>query len=122
MVVLLPLLEIAVAVALIPVSLAWYGACGALALLIVFLLAVGIAMARGRKPDCHCFGQLHSEPAGWSTLIRNTLLAGCAGWLVSRRPGQTGPDDWAWFNTLSTEQSKFRGGGPCARWRFFSSA
>jgi uncharacterized membrane protein YphA (DoxX/SURF4 family)/peroxiredoxin len=107
LVVLLPLLELAVAAALIAVSLEWYGACGALGLLSFFLIAVGIAMLRGRKPDCHCFGQLHSEPAGWKTLVRNALLAACAGWLVSRGPLQPGPDVWAWLTNLSTEESKF---------------
>jgi hypothetical protein len=106
MVVLLPLLELAVAVALIPVSVAWYGACGALGLLIVFLIAVGIAMLRGRKPDCHCFGQLHSEPAGWPTIARNIVLAACAGWLVRSGPVHPGPDLWTWLANLSTFESK----------------
>jgi thiol-disulfide isomerase/thioredoxin len=32
-------------------------------------------MAQGRAPDCHCFGQIHSEPAGPATLARNVVLA-----------------------------------------------
>jgi thiol-disulfide isomerase/thioredoxin len=107
MVLLLPLLEIAVAAALIPTSLAWYGAWGALALLGVFLLAVGIAMLRGRKPDCHCFGQIHSAPVGWQTLLRNVLLAACAGSLIYRGPGQSGPDVWTWVATLGETGQKF---------------
>ena len=71
----LPLAELAVAVALIPVSTAWWGALGALALLLLFTAGIGINLARGRQPECHCFGQLHSAPAGWSTLIRNGELA-----------------------------------------------
>jgi hypothetical protein len=39
-------------------------------------------MARGEAPDCHCFGQLHSESAGWRTLARNGLLAAIAGFVV----------------------------------------
>lgn len=106
MVVLLPVLELAVAAALIPTSLAWYGAWGALALLTVFLIAVGIAMVRGRKPNCHCFGQLHSAPVGWPTLIRNGVLAACAGWLASRGQLQSGPDLWAWLATLDSHERK----------------
>jgi uncharacterized membrane protein YphA (DoxX/SURF4 family) len=67
--ILLPLAELAVAAALIPTSTALWGAIGALALLLVFLVGIGINLARGRKPDCHCFGQLHSAPAGWKTLV-----------------------------------------------------
>src|SRR5215208_6427661 len=72
---LLPLAELAVAAALLPASTAWWGALGALALLSVFVVGIGINVARGRKPDCHCFGQLHSAPAGWKTLARNGVLA-----------------------------------------------
>ena len=61
--VLLPLAELAVAIALIPASTALWGAIGALTLLL-FIIGIGINLARGRKPDCHCFGQLHSAPAG----------------------------------------------------------
>jgi methylamine dehydrogenase accessory protein MauD len=106
MVLLLPLLELAVAAALIPTSLAWYGAWGALALLAVFLLAVGIAMLRGRKPDCHCFGQIHSAPVGWQTLVRNVVLAAGAGALIYRGPGRAGPDVWTWIATLSETGQK----------------
>ena len=80
--VLLPLAEIVVAVALIlPVS-AWWGALGALALLLLFVAGISYNLARGRTPDCHCFGQIHSSPAGRPTLIRNLLLAAIAGFVV----------------------------------------
>src|SRR3712207_4543089 len=65
----LPVAEIAVAVLLLPVGTAWYGGLGALALLLAFVAGIGYNLARGRTPDCHCFGTLHSEPAGRSTLI-----------------------------------------------------
>jgi uncharacterized membrane protein YphA (DoxX/SURF4 family) len=65
----LPLTELAVAAALIPVATAWGAAIGALALLLLFIGGIVINLARGHKPDCHCFGQLHSAPAGWKTLI-----------------------------------------------------
>jgi peroxiredoxin len=106
MVVLLPVLELAVAAALVPTSLAWYGAWGALALLTVFLTVISIALVRGRKPNCHCFGQLHSAPVGWPTVIRNGALAACAGWLASRGQWQSGPDLWAWLATLDSHGRK----------------
>ncbi len=90
----LPFAEIAVAIALIPLALAWYGASAALALLSVFMIAVAVAMIRGRKPECHCFGQLHSAPVGTSTLIRNGVLIALAAWLVLRGQSGVGPSLW----------------------------
>lgn len=106
MLLLLPLAEVAVAVLLIPAVWAWYGACGALALLVTFVLAIGFAMARGRKPDCRCFGRVHSAPVGWQTLARDGALAAGAGWLVSRGPFHSGPEVWAWVTTLNGDERR----------------
>ena len=103
--VLLPLAELAVAVALIPTSTAIWGAVGALALLLLFVAGIGANLARGRKPDCHCFGQLHSSPAGWSTLARNGVLAAIAAFVVWQGlEGEVGPSVIAWLGALSTTQ------------------
>ena len=90
----LPIVEIGVAVALIPAESAWYGAWAALALFGVFIIAIAVNLIRGRKPDCHCFGQLHSAPVGGSTLIRNGALAALAAWLVVLGPLRDGPSLW----------------------------
>jgi len=50
---LLPLAELVVAVALIPLVSAWWGALGALVLLALFIVGITFNLARGRKPDCH---------------------------------------------------------------------
>jgi peroxiredoxin len=106
MVLLLPALELLVAAALVPASSAWYGAWGALALLTVFVIAIGVAIGRGRKPNCHCFGQLDAAPVGWWTFVRNAVLAACAGWLASRGRGQSGPALWAWLVALDSHGRK----------------
>src|SRR5215217_1391286 len=80
--VLLPLIELAVAIALLLPSTALWGALGALALLLGFVAAIGVNLVRGRKPECHCFGQLRSAPAGWKTLVRNGALAAVAGFVI----------------------------------------
>jgi methylamine dehydrogenase accessory protein MauD len=103
--VLLPLAELAVAAALIPTSTAWWGAVGAFMLLLLFVVGIGANLARGRKPDCHCFGQLHSEPAGWKTLARNGVLAALAGFVVWRGYGGAGPSAVGWLTNLSTAQA-----------------
>src|ERR1700678_1498344 len=54
--------EMAVAIALIPVGLAWYGACGALALLFIFIIGIGVNLARGRK-WVRLFGIIWRRPA-----------------------------------------------------------
>src|SRR3954451_5983306 len=102
---LLPLCELAVAAALLPTPTAWWGALGALALLSVFLVGIGINIARGRKPECHCFGQLHSVPAGWKTFARNAVLAVVAGFVLwEGYEGGAGPSALSWLGVLSTAQ------------------
>ncbi len=93
--VLLPLVELATAAALVVPLTAWWAAVAALALLLIFVAGIGYNLAQGRTPDCHCFGQLHSAPAGWSTLIRNLVLAGFAGVVVGFGRSTTGPGVWS---------------------------
>jgi peroxiredoxin len=102
--ILLPLVEIAVAISLIPVATAWWGAAGALALLLLFVAGISFNLARGRKPDCHCFGQLHSAPAGWSTLARNGALAALAGFVLWAGYDGVGPSAVSWLGALSAAQ------------------
>jgi peroxiredoxin len=102
---LLPIAELAVAIALIPTSTVLWGALGSLALLLLFIAGISANLARGRKPDCHCFGQLHSAPAGWKTLARNGVLAALATFLVWQGwKGNVGSSAVAWIGALSTTQ------------------
>ncbi|MBL8126532.1 MAG: DoxX family protein, partial [Chloroflexia bacterium] len=71
----LPVVEILIAVLLLPVASAKWGALAALVLLIAFIAGISYNLSRGRKFDCHCFGQLTSSEIGPSTLIRNSVLA-----------------------------------------------
>jgi uncharacterized membrane protein YphA (DoxX/SURF4 family)/peroxiredoxin len=104
---LLPLAEISVAAALIPVASGWYGACAALALLGIFVIAIGINLARGRTLDCHCFGQMHSAPVGWQTLLRNGVLGAVAAWLVVRGPLGDGPSLWSHLASAGDYERRF---------------
>src|ERR687896_1780229 len=99
----LPVAELSVGATLLPASTAWWGALGALTLLSVFVVGITYNLARGRKPECHCFGQLHSAPAGWKTLARNGVLATLAGILVWQGwSGNVGPSAVGWIGALST--------------------
>ena len=50
----LPLAELAVAVALLPVETAWWGAVAAFGLILLFIGGIGANLARGRAPTCRC--------------------------------------------------------------------
>ena len=98
---LLPLAELAVAVALVARPSAWWGALGALALLLLFVAGIGVSLARGRRPDCHCFGQIHSAPAGWQTLARNGVLAAVAVVVLWQGQDDPGRSALAWLDGVS---------------------
>ncbi len=101
---LLPFAELAVAITLLPAISAWWGAIGALSLLLLFIGGISYNLAQGRKPDCHCFGQLQSEPIGWPTVVRNVMLAAVAGFVVWQGQVDAGPSMLAWLTTLSVAQ------------------
>ena len=100
--ILLPLAEIATAILLLPLATAWFGAISAFVLLLVFVGGIAYNFARGNTPDGHCFGQIHSEPVGWSTLIRNSILAAIAGFVVIGGPETAGASAFVWLEDLST--------------------
>jgi uncharacterized membrane protein YphA (DoxX/SURF4 family)/peroxiredoxin len=89
--VLLPVAEIAIATALLFPLSARLSALAAAGLLGAFVVVIANALAHGRAPDCHCFGQLHSEPAGWTTLARNGVLIVIAATIVAFGPGPSLP-------------------------------
>ena len=76
--VLLPITELAIAVGLWFANTTRISAVAALVVLAIFIVAIGVNLARGRTHDCHCFGQLYSRPLGWPTLIRNFIFAAVA--------------------------------------------
>ena len=82
---LLPSAELVCAVLLLVPALALWGAIGAATLLVVFTLGIAVNLLRGRKPACHCFGQLSSEPVGSGTLVRNVALLAVAALIVWQR-------------------------------------
>src|SRR4030095_14858986 len=71
---LLPAAEALIAASLVFVQFSWFGAVGATGLLLVFTLGMLVQLAKGNAPDCHCFGQIHSEPVGKASIARNVAL------------------------------------------------
>ena len=100
----LPLIELAVAIAVLPRGTAWWGAVGSLALVLLFVAAIGLNLARGRAPRCRCFGQLTAGPVGRSTIVRNLGLGAVAGFVVWQGRLDPGPSLVAWIGYLTTAE------------------
>ena len=96
----LPIFEIIVAIALLPLSTARLGGIGALGLLLIFLVGIGVNLARGNAPDCHCFGQLHSEPVSWNVFARNVTLLAVAAVIVVFGNNDAGLSAFDWLGDL----------------------
>lgn len=83
----LPIAEIAIAIAMLPIAATrWSAGAGAL-LMAVFVAAMAVNLAQGKRPDCHCFGKLHSAPIGWQTITRNGAIGIAAVVIATAGPG-----------------------------------
>lgn len=86
----LSLLEIAIAAFLLPIETSWYAAIAAAGLLGLFAAQMAFQLAKGNAPDCHCFGQVYSEPVSKWSIIRNVIFAVPAVALVASGRGVQG--------------------------------
>lgn len=79
-----PVVELAIAAALVPTETARWGGAAALALLLAFAGVLAANLSAGRRPTCHCFGELSRAEISWATVARNLGLAGAGGlvWAV----------------------------------------
>lgn len=85
-----PMVEIALATALLPTASRRLAAVAAAAVLGGFTVVLGAALARGRPVRCGCFGAMSTKDVTWSTLTRNGALVSLA-LMVATRP--TGWDE-----------------------------
>ena len=72
---LLPLFELAIAISLLFVEISWFASIAGVLLLLLFIVGMLIQISKGNAPDCHCFGQIHSEPVSKKSVIRNAIIA-----------------------------------------------
>jgi peroxiredoxin len=79
---LLPIAELAIAAVLVPAATARWGALAAVALLLIFSVAIARTLQAGSAPDCNCFGGLTQTEVGRGTLIRNLLLGAVAAFVA----------------------------------------
>ena len=71
----LPVAELTCAVLLLTADPgATVGAVASALLLAAFTVAIAVNLLQGRRPDCHCFGQLDTGETGWLTVGRNAVL------------------------------------------------
>jgi uncharacterized membrane protein YphA (DoxX/SURF4 family)/thiol-disulfide isomerase/thioredoxin len=85
----LPLVELAVAAALLVRPTARWAAVAATLVLIVFSGGVAYALSQGRTPDCNCFGQVSSRQISWRTLVRNAVFVAVALFAAIAGPGSS---------------------------------
>jgi uncharacterized membrane protein YphA (DoxX/SURF4 family) len=100
--VVLPIVEIAIAVALVPVATAWWAGVAALVLLVAFTAALTVGLLRGVEADCHCFGAVSSRPIGPATIARNLVLVALAVVLVAAGGDSSGASAVAWIGDLDS--------------------
>jgi hypothetical protein len=99
---LLPLVELAIAVFLVPTRTYWWSAIVACGLLILFSCAIGFQLARGRRPTCNCFGQVNARPIGLGTLARNGVLWIMSLALIVHGWGEFHPESLNWVDEMSS--------------------
>jgi thiol-disulfide isomerase/thioredoxin len=99
-----PVAELVSAALLLPAATAVVGGALGLALLALFTAAIGVSVAKGEAPDCHCFGQLHSSPAGPRTLIRNAALSALTAFALAGAIAREPLSAVAWIGRLDGSQ------------------
>ncbi len=104
--VLLPIAEIIIAILLIPVNTSWYAAIATAILMSIFVVGMlwQIIFNDGNMPDCHCFGQIHSEPVSYKSLARNLLFLMLSFILIFSGRGEQGYD-LLYKNTGTTDMN-----------------
>jgi hypothetical protein len=99
----LPVIELSIALALVPsllpVGASIWAAAAAAMLLVLFTAVIGVNLLLGRRPTCHCFGQLDAKSAGPGTLARSSVLSVLAG--VVAWNAWNDPSSFSW--TLSRD-------------------
>ncbi len=103
--ILLPIAEVVIAILLLFTQTSWFGAVGGSALLLVFVGGMLWQMWQGNAPDCHCFGQVHSEPVSKKSVARNAAFVLLALFLVASGQRNQGLNIFDSSNNLSSDMN-----------------
>jgi len=66
-------------------------------LLLSFIVAIGINLARGRNPDCYCFGKASRRPIRGRLLLQDGALLTAALVIVATASEWVAPEPWSVF-------------------------
>jgi uncharacterized membrane protein YphA (DoxX/SURF4 family)/thiol-disulfide isomerase/thioredoxin len=102
--VVLPVVEVTVAVGLLLPGTGWWAAVAAVVMLAGFTAVVGWGLARGRAPDCNCCGRLSRGPVGRGTLVRNGILAAVGVPVIVAGPARAAPGALGWITDVGPWQ------------------
>jgi uncharacterized membrane protein YphA (DoxX/SURF4 family) len=94
---LVPPLEFLVALLVLTGTAVRSAAAAMSMLLLSFIVAMGINMARGRDLDCHCFGRATTRPIGWRVLLQDVVLLGAAMAVIVLASEWVAPAPWSAF-------------------------
>jgi hypothetical protein len=92
---LLPPVELLIALLLVSGTGVRLAAVIAAALLLSFIAAVGLNIKRGRYLDCHCFGRSARRSIGWGLLAKDGVLLGVATVLAAVATTWVTPAPWS---------------------------
>ena len=108
----LPVVELVVAVLLVPAPTAVLGAVAAAVLLATFSVAVLRLLRRGESVACRCFGRHSDRPVGPRTLVRNGILLALSVWIAASGRPEPVPTVFrdAWANDASPRDGRARPG------------
>ena len=102
---LVPALELLIGLGLLAARSAWPAALAAAGLLIAFTIVIIASLRRGRRPECHCFGQLAAVPVSWGSAVRNGVLTAAAAAILVRGPAGAGPSLVAWLGRIAAPEA-----------------
>lgn len=91
---LLPLTELVVTAGLLAPGSSRWAAAVAFGLLVAFEVGIANSLLHGRRPVCHCFGQLSNSAVSWAIFGRNVVLAAAAAFVALVSSARSEPT-WA---------------------------
>jgi peroxiredoxin/uncharacterized membrane protein YphA (DoxX/SURF4 family) len=101
---LLPYFELLLAFGLLFQTTSRFSAIGLTLLLVVFIGGMLNQIRLGNAPDCHCFGQIHSEPVSVKSVVRNVIFAVLSVGLIVAGVNNQGLSAVNWITELTSAE------------------
>lgn len=101
----LPPLEFLLALLLLTGTVIYLAAILTALLLLSFMIAMSINIARGRDMDCHCFGTKVRRRTGWPLVLQDSLLMGATVVVTLLTSAHTMLESWSIFRIIDPGSS-----------------